>query len=137
MATARTTGLPHYPGLTGAAAVHTRLYDETLIKAVETLGRQGTMMVTGLSGYAACAPAVITSPASRAMIVFFMVLLLSSKNPARLKRILGIQDAPFSVFSALHGMMNCYTNLSRSACVAPRKTPRSLPTATKVAPISM
>jgi type II secretory pathway predicted ATPase ExeA len=50
MATARTTGLPHYPGLTGAAAVHTRLYDETLIKAVETLGRQGTMMVTGDPG---------------------------------------------------------------------------------------
>lgn len=44
------TALPHYPGLAGADVVHTRHYDETFTKALETFGRQGTMMVVGDPG---------------------------------------------------------------------------------------
>lgn len=44
------TSLPHYPGLNGAALVRTALYEETFTKALETLGRQGTMIVVGDPG---------------------------------------------------------------------------------------
>lgn len=45
-----TATLPHYPGLTGAEVVRTRLYSETLMKSLETMNRCGTLMVTGSPG---------------------------------------------------------------------------------------
>lgn len=44
------TALPHYAGLTGVSVARTRFYDETAMKALETHGRQGTIMVTGNPG---------------------------------------------------------------------------------------
>lgn len=44
------TTLPHYPGLSGAGIVRTRTYDETRMKALETMNRHGTLLVTGDPG---------------------------------------------------------------------------------------
>jgi MoxR-like ATPase len=45
-----TAALPHYRGLEGAALGRTRLFEETLMKCLETLNRQGTVEVAGNPG---------------------------------------------------------------------------------------
>ncbi len=42
--------VPHCPGLTGATVVRTKLFEETLVKAMETFQRQGTLLVSGDPG---------------------------------------------------------------------------------------